>query len=166
MDYKFGWSMHPQFKIMDGALIEIKGCPGLYVDFSTKYNFGSARKKYKWPYAIDTDNKKIDFSRITDIDDGSLTKLYLSDMQGKVVNIYYKEVQHKLGVQFDSDNAGFYGIAINKGGWPFNGRPYKWIGIEPCNCITDKLSDSIKRGIFGLLKQNRNESWEVTLVIN
>lgn len=166
MDFKFGWSMHPQFVIMEDTIIEIVGNPDFYVDFSTKYNFGVGTKKFKWPCGVNDKDGKIDFSILTDINDGNLTKLYLLNISGKKVDLFYKNVQQRIGVEFYNEERNFYGIAINKGGWPFNGKPYNWIGIEACNCITDKLSESIKRGVFGLLKQNSTVSWEVIFIIN
>jgi len=166
MDFKYGWSMHPQFVIREDSIIEVKNHPDFYVDFSTKYNFNSNDKKYQWPYATGKENNKIDFSKVINIGDGSLTKLYLSGIQDNMVSLFYKKEKQKLGVKLDSGNSSICGIALNKGGWPFNGKPYKWIGIEPCNCITDKLSDSVERGFFGLLKHKSIRNWEVSFVIN
>jgi hypothetical protein len=166
MDFKYSWSMHPQFVIIENSILDVCGNPYFYIDFSNKHNFGENVKKYRWPYAITENNNKIDFSKIIDINDGSLTKLYILNKPENKIEITYKKVHQKLGVEFHSKDTSFYGIAINKGGWPINKDPYNWIGIESCNCITDKLSDSVKRGFFGLLKQNSTASWQVDLIIN
>jgi len=166
MDFKYGWSMHPQFVIMEDSEIKAGRGGDLFVDFSTKYDFGKGEKKYKWPYAINSKNEKIDFSKIKNIDDGSLTKLYLLDRSKEKVELLYKTRGQKLGIELNSGQAKIYGIALNKGGWPFTKKPYNWIGIEACNCITDKLSESISRKVHGLLKQDSTDSWQLTFFIN
>ncbi|MCX6383074.1 MAG: hypothetical protein NTV16_01085, partial [Actinobacteria bacterium] len=58
----------------------------------------------------------------------------------------------------------YCGLWINKNGWP-DKNPYKTIAIEPCNCVTDKLENSIKRNVYDIIPAESSFEWTICLEI-
>lgn len=164
-NFKYIWSFHPIFKLLPGTQIGIDGNPDMYLDYSTNNRFQLKVKKYRWPIAIEKSGKKIDFSNIDITDSGDAEKIYLNNLFSGKVDVYYTVQKEKISAVFDIEALRYLGVWINRKGWPFNKNKIDSMAIEPCNCVTDKFEDSVKRGAFGILEGNSRASWEIELIM-
>ncbi len=165
-DLNYIWSIHPHFDLYENTKISIKGNPDVYVDFTKNNSFKLKTKKYKWPVLKTEDGKEIDFSLITDIENGDAEKLYLQNMIDGEIVLEYLDQNESITFRFDENILKYCGIWIDKNGWPFDTDPYKVLAIEPCSCISDRLEDSIQRGSFETVKAKNYDEWKLELIIS
>jgi len=168
MDFKYLYSFHPQFRLLDEVEVLVRNKAKflvylLYYDKSNKLIF--KKSKYTWPNAKTMDGEIVNFSRVSEMVDGSLLKLYLYELLNKEVTINFKKQKAKIIIGFNNIETKYCGIMINKGGWPFAGRPFYTFAIEPCNCVTDNFEDSYKRGIYSTIKGKSEVRWEISFKI-
>jgi len=163
MDLKFIWSFHPHFNLYEDTIIKIKDNPDMYIDYSKNNIFLSQEEKHIWPYAFTKNGKKLDFSSIEKIN-GDAEKLFISNFSKGKVSLIYCSQKEQIDFTFDNEKIKYCGLWINKNGWP-DKNPYKTIAIEPCNCVTDKLENSIKRNALDIIPAEGSFEWTICLEI-
>jgi hypothetical protein len=164
-DFKYAWSIHPHFILLENTEIHMENGTDIFVDFTKTNDFQLKTLKYKWPILETGDNKSIDFSKITAIDNGQAEKLYACNLKEGRVKLCYPDQKESITFKFNSELLSYCGIWIDHGGWPFNDNPYKVLAIEPCNCITDRFEDSVARRAFDVVKAKSYKEWKLDLII-
>jgi len=165
IDYKYIWSIHPHFVLLENTEINMEKGADVFVDFTKTNDFQLKTFKYKWPVLKTGDGKEIDFSKITAIDNGQAEKLFVCNLKEGKVKLSYPEQDESITFKFNNEVLRYCGIWIDRGGWPFNDNPYKVLAIEPCNCITDRFEDTFKRGAFDVVKAKSYNEWKLELII-
>ena len=165
MNLKYIWSIHPHFNLLENTEILIDDNPKMSVDFTKNNKLELKTEKYKWPIAKTDDGKEINFSKISDISNGEAEKLYVGELNKGEVKLNYLNENESMIFRFNKDVLKYCGVFIDRAGWPFNDKPYKSLAIEPCNCISDRFEDSLKRGEFDMVKAKKYNDWKLELIL-
>ncbi len=165
IDFKYIWSIHPHFVLLENTEIIAGKETDVFVDFSKTNAFKIKTGKYKWPVLNTEEGRAVDFSKISDIDDGMADKLYLCNMLTGEARLNYLDKHESMVFRFNKDVLKYCGIWIDRAGWPFNENPYRVLAIEPCNCISDRFEDSLQRGAFDVVGAKSYNEWKLELVI-
>ena len=168
----FIWSAHPLFKVSGEMRILLNETPKMTKEFGFGGRLGpdgldgylGKYKSYQWPIALNENGKEVDLSFVT-LEKSVTDKVVLnSPIDGKL-SLADSESGRSLNFQFSPIDIPYLGICFNLGAWPFNDRPGKWVAIEPTTGCTDKLTDSLARGVTNSLapEEVRNWSFEIEL---
>ena len=165
-DISFIWSAHPLFKVSGEMRILLNETPEMTKEFGFGGRLGpdgldghlGKYQAYHWPNALNENDEIVDLSFVT-LKKSVTDKVVLSSPLDGKLSLEDSNSGRSLNIRFSPAEIPYVGICFNLGAWPFNDNPGTWIAIEPTTGCTDKLDDSLARGVADSLAPGEVRSW-------
>lgn len=162
----FIWSAHPLFKVSGDMRILLNETPEMTKEFGFGGRLGpdgldgylGKYRSYLWPHALSENGKKVDLSFVT-LEKSVTDKVILNSPLDGRLSLKDSDSGRSLSFQYSPVEIPYLGICFNLGAWPFNDNPGTWVAIEPTTGCTDKLDESLARGIASSLAPGEVKSW-------
>ncbi|ACC98166.1 Putative galactose mutarotase [Elusimicrobium minutum Pei191] len=163
-EFKFIWALHcllacsPQTRLLTPEdLTKV-----MTVEHSTK-TLGPWGTIHNYPYALSTDNKKIDLSATESKESNSCEKFYfLKQNTEGWCGVEHQDTGDKLVYKYDADKVPYLGVWKTQGGY----RGDYNIALEPCTGVYDDLyvADKIKK--LSKIPPHGEYSWQFKMVVS
>lgn len=163
------WSMHPLFRAEPGMRIELAGRP----EITKEFGYGGRLGPYdgpdgtggrgailRWP-VVSGQRGRSDL-RLIDYTDPPVTdKVVVRGLASGRARLVQPAIGETLVLRWDAKALPFLGICANLGAWPFDGRPQRWIALEPSTGGTDRLDDAWRRSESPVFAARATARWAV-----
>ncbi len=160
---RYLWSMHPFLAVTPTTRILLPAGAWVQVEISKHARLGEPGKRHVWPRASDAAGHAIDLDLIGPPAQGWLEKLYAHDLVARWVAAIDEPTGDYIAFTFDQQLPPVVGMAINRGGWPFDDAPVCNLILEPCSGWPDRLDEALDHGACSVPPAGAQARWRVDL---
>ncbi len=164
LPFNYLWSAHPLLHVEPGSEILLpKDIKQVALHWSSDDTFGKHGDSLSWP---DLMGKDTNYSMIPDLSAGKAVKLFSDRLHTGYAGIYRKDVDESLMFRFNVDQIPYLGLWLCYGGWPVDSdEKHLTVGLEPTNCKSDSLGESVNTSKHSYIDSGETICWELELSI-
>ncbi len=157
------WSMHPFFSVNPTTRILLPDGVRVRVELSKNERLGAKGSLHPWPGTHDRTGASVDLSMMGKADQNTLEKLYTDRLRAGWAAAQDEATGDYLAFTFDCTSVPFIGMAINRGGWPFDGPRSDNLILEPCTGWPDRLDEAVEEGTCVTILSGDTARWQIDL---